>query len=185
MPLITINNVRISYPTLFKPKQINGQGDPKYSAAFLIEPTNPKLRELVAMAKQAVAEAYPKGTPPNFKTLPLYKGSEKYPGDSRYADVYILNTSNKNRPRVVDQRKEIILDPEAVYPGMVVNVGLSVYVYGQRPGSPAKGVTTGLEGVQIVRDGERLDSRPAVDDLFEPLDVIDAPAEDAGLFEDF
>jgi hypothetical protein len=173
---ITLNNVRISYPKLFSAAQINGQGDPKYSAAFLIHESNPGLKELFRLAKEATDAKYPDGkVPQKFKKLPCYKASEdeKYAGRPEYDGIWILNTSKNAKqgsPTVVDQRLNAVIDPGKIYPGLVVNVGLSVYTYDQ---PLAKGVTTGLEAVQIVRDGDRLDNKPSVNELFKPIDVID------------
>lgn len=173
MATVTIENVRISYPHLFQAKQIAGQGDPKYSAAFLIKADNPKLPELLRLANAAVASAYPDGKLPHgFKPLPLYKGEEKYPGNPAYAGYYILNSSKaaaQGAPQVVDQNMNKVVDPGKIYPGLVVNVAVSVYTYKQ---PMAKGVTTGLEAVQIVCDGERLDNKPSAEELFKPLDVV-------------
>lgn len=172
---VTIENVRISYPTLFNPKQVAGKGDPKYSAAFIIAADNPGLKAVVDAASAAIQKTYPAGNvPANFKHLPLMKGEEKYPGKADYEGMYVLNSSNRSAPTVVDQQMNKVIDPGAVYPGMYVNVGLSVYTYN----NVSKGVTCGLEAVQLVRDGERLDSRPSVNDLFKPIDVPGgAPAQ--------
>lgn len=176
---LTINEVRISYPQLFTAKQINNQGDPKYSAAFLIPETHPALKKLFGLAEQAVNEKYPDGNLPHkFKTLPCYKASEnpKYAGKPEYAGMWILNSSKgaaQGAPQVVDQQMNKVLNPSQIYPGMVVNVAVSIYTYDH---SMAKGVTTGLEAVQIVRDGERLDDRPSADELFKPIDVQEGSA---------
>ena len=173
---ITIPNAIISYPNLFTAKQVNNQGAPKYSAAFIIRADNPKLKELVAAASDLTAKAYPDGVPHNFKTLPLCKGEVyqdgKHKNDPIYQGAYVLNTSKdaaQGKPSVVDGNMQPVLDPGKVYPGLVVNVAVSVYTYK----NVSKGVTTGLEAVQIVRDGERLDNKPSVNELFKPIDVIE------------
>jgi hypothetical protein len=177
MPTVTLENVRISYPTLFTPKQVAGQGEPKYSAAFIIDNNNPGLKKLLALRDEVVKTAYPTGKiPSGFKGLPLYAGEDKHPGNEDYAGCHLLNSSNKNKPVVVDQQMNKVLDPAQVYPGMFVNVAVSVYCYNQ---TLSKGVTCGLEAVQLVRDGERLDNRPNVNELFSPIAV---PGEAGGLF---
>lgn len=174
MPNITIENVRISYPSLFQAKQINNTGDPKFSAAFLIPTTNPKLRELFDLAEQVKATKYPGGElPHNFRPLPCYDAAQnpKYAQDPNYAGIWVLNSSknaNQGQPYVLDQAMNKVLDPSTIYAGMYVNVALSVYCYSH---PTSKGVTTGLEGVQIVRDGERLDSKPSAEELFQPIAV--------------
>ncbi|MCK5132089.1 MAG: DUF2815 family protein [Candidatus Sabulitectum sp.] len=175
MPNITIEGVRISYPNLFQAKQVNNQGDPKFSAAFIIPNTNPALAQLKALAAELVAKAHPNGKPHNFKELPICAGevyqNGKHANNPAYMGHHVLNTGKsaaQGQPYVLDQAMNKILDPAAIYPGMIVNVALSVYTYS----NISKGVTTGLEGVQIVRDGERLDSKPAAEELFKPIDVV-------------
>ena len=177
---ITIEGVRISYPNLFTPKQINNNGDPKFSAAFIIKADNPKLRELVEKAKAMVALKFPNGTPHNFKQLPICKGEVyqdgKHANNPDYMGHYVLNTSKgaaQGRPAVVDQNMQEVIDPSKIYAGQVVNVAVSVYTYN----NISKGVTTGLEAVQIVRDGDRLDNKPSVDELFQPISVTEDTAD--------
>lgn len=175
MPIVKLENVRISYPNIFEPKQIGGQGDLKFSAAFLIPKNNPGLRMLEQLAQEEERKKFPKGRPNGFKVLPIKDGdtitradAEGYQvPDSRYAGVYVLNTSNKNRPSVVDQNLARVVDPTLVTPGMYVNVVLSVYAYS----NVAKGVTCGLESIQLVGPGPRLDNRPNAEELFAPIGV--------------
>jgi hypothetical protein len=174
MPTITIDNVRISYPKLFVAKQIKGKGEFKYSAAFLIPVNHLKLMELYQIAEQVIAEAYPSGQiPHNFKALPCYDAAlnPKYAALPDYAGVWVLNTSKRadqGAPEVVDQNMQAVIQPGKIYPGLVVNVGLSVYCYDVET---SKGITTGLEAIQIVKDGPRLDNKPSADELFQPIAV--------------
>lgn len=184
MPNLTIENVRISYPKLFQAEQINGQGDPKFSAAFLIPETHPKLHELFKIAEEVVNAEYPDGKRPhNFKPLPCYRATDnpKYAGKPEYNGIWVLNSSKNSKqgaPVVVDQQMNRVLDQSLIYPGLYVNVAVSIYSYSH---PTSKGVTTGLEAVQIVRDGDRLDNRPSVDELFQPIDVPESgPAASGG-----
>ena len=38
---IILKNVRLAFPNLFKASQVNGQGDPKYSAALILPADHP------------------------------------------------------------------------------------------------------------------------------------------------
>ena len=174
MPTLTIDNVRISYPKLFVAKQIKGKGEFKYSAAFLIPVDHPKLAELYQIAEQVIAEAYPNGQVPHgFKPLPCYDAAlnPKYAALPDYLGMWVLNTSKRadqGAPEVVDQNMQAVIQPGKIYPGLVVNVGLSVYCYDV---DLSKGVTTGLEAIQIVKEGQRLDNKPSADELFQPIAV--------------
>ena len=43
---VTLKDVRITFPVLFEPKQVNGQGDPKFSASFLFPKSHPQKAEV-------------------------------------------------------------------------------------------------------------------------------------------
>jgi hypothetical protein len=97
-------------------------------------------------------------------------------GEFKYGDgTFFFNARSKRQPGLVTN----VPDPrnngkptrvateditEVFYPGAVVNVIVSVYPY-DRPEN--KGVSLGLEAVQKVADGERLDSRVSAVDAFD------------------
>jgi hypothetical protein len=183
MPNVTIEEVRISYPKLFVAKQIKGKGELKYSAAFLIPVNHPKLAELYRVAEEVIAKKYPNGQIPHgFKPLPCYDAATnpKYAVLPDYLNMWVLNTSKKadqGAPEVVDQNMQRVIEPGKVYPGLVVNVAVSVYCYDV---DLSKGVTTGIEAIQIVREGPRLDNKPSADELFQPIAVSGSPGGSAG-----
>jgi hypothetical protein len=180
---LTIEGVTLSYPHLFRAKTINDTGAPKFSAAFLIPESNPQLRELFDLANQVINTKYPNGElPHNFKGLPCYNAADhpKYSKLEAYKGMWLLNSSkaeSQGAPIIVDQQRNKVIDQSLIYPGLVVNVAVSIYTY-DHPTS--KGVTTGLEAIQIVRDGDRLDNRPSADELFQPIPVVGGASGGAG-----
>jgi hypothetical protein len=158
-------------------------GKPKYSAAFVLdlEQHAPVIHQIAEARKQIIAEEFNNVAPP--RPLPIKKGEEKYPEKEFYRGKLILNASaaEKSKPFVVDQDVSAIMDESAIYPGLIVNAAIDVYAYKMQG---ASGITFGLTGIQAVRDGERLDNRPEVDELFDQVPrtdgftSTDAPQQD-------
>lgn len=53
---IKLNNVRLAFPALFEAKTVNGEGDPRFSAVFLMDPKHPQLDEVRKALKQVAKE---------------------------------------------------------------------------------------------------------------------------------
>lgn len=43
---IRLNNVRLAFPALFEAKTVNGEGDPAFSASFILASDHPQLDEI-------------------------------------------------------------------------------------------------------------------------------------------
>lgn len=55
---IKLNNVRLAFPALFEAKTVNGEGDPRFSAVFLMDPKHPQLEEVRKALKQVAKEKW-------------------------------------------------------------------------------------------------------------------------------
>lgn len=66
---------------------------------------------------------------------------------------------------------------KVIYPGAIVRVSLTAYGYDRKD---SKGITLGLNNVQFIKDGPRLDSRKAPEDEF-TADLSAAPADMSSL----
>ncbi len=55
---IKLNNVRPAFPALFEAKTVNGEGDPRFSAVFLMVPKHPQLEEIRKALKQVAKEKW-------------------------------------------------------------------------------------------------------------------------------
>lgn len=173
-------DVRLTFPNIFEAKQVNGQGDPKFSAAFIIRKDHPQLPAI----KQAIADAAlakwgdaptdapgpldAAGNPTTIK-LPKYQAMLKslaaadklclHDGDAKseipgYAGNFFINASNKLRPLVVDGQKQV-LDAASGKPYSGCYVNARIQFWGQ-DNQFGKRVNASLMGIQFLRDGERL-----------------------------
>ena len=89
---------------------------------------------------------------------------------------WVLNTSSKRQPKVVDRRVQPILDPDEIYSGMWAIVDINFACFSMSSNS---GISCYLNNVQKIRDDEPLGgaaSRP--EDVFAAVDDDD---DDLGL----
>ena len=171
MTAIVLENVIISFPHLFEPKQYEGQGAFRYSGNFIF-PQNYDFTALLALIAAARVE---KGLPETSKTPLSQVKDGPYKGQwtlAAYAYEYA--------PQVVDQAVQPIMDKKLIWAGCRVNANVDIYGHNKAGG----GVTAGLTHVMIVDNVEsaalpRLDNRKDAADVFQPIQgapVASAPA---------
>ena len=154
-----------NWPNLAQPKGINGS-PAKYSLCLIIPKDD---IETLNKYQAALEAAYALGEKKlaSGKSMPkLHDGDVEKPGQEAYANSYYLNASGRERPDVVDRDREAI-DPAEVYSGCTVNVSVTLYAY--NAGGVSKGIAAGLNGVQLVKKGERFGFGQRARDDFQVL----------------
>lgn len=156
---VHLNKVRLTFPQLFEAKAVNGQGEPKFSGAFLF----PRDHACVAALTEAVTQAASaKWGAKAGDVLKQLKAADKLPvhdGDSKsdydgYAGNLFLNASNKVRPLVIDgNRSPLTAADGKPYSGCYVNAIVEIWAQDNQFG---KRVNASLLGVQFDSDGDRL-----------------------------
>ena len=108
---------RLSYANVWEPQSINGS-EPKYSVSVIVaksdKATIQKIQQAVEQAKQEAISKFGGKIPANLK-LPLRDGDIDRPDDEAYANSYFINCNSKQKPQVVDQQVQPILDQAEVY----------------------------------------------------------------------
>ena len=180
---ILLKNVRIAFPNLFEPSTVAGEGEPRYSAAFILPPDHPQIKELNACIKAVAtekwkdkAEAVLKGLEKTDKVA-LHDGDTKPAYDGFGGNLFVSAAAKPSaRPTVINKDKTPLTDLDGVvYAGCYVNASIDFWsqdnAYGKR-------INAQLRGVQFNRDGDAFSAgRPADADEFE--DVSDgADADD-------
>ena len=172
----------LSYPALFEPKP-TPSGDLKYGCALVFQ----EGADLSALKKAALA-ALEERWGAKAKEM-LQKKQLKWPfrdGAERDAQGYgpdttFINVSSKQQPGVVDRyagtdgRPRPITDPSEVYPGCFVRASLRPFTYNT---NGSKGVSFGLQNLQKLRDGERIDGRMRPEEEFEAVERGAADLDD-------
>ena len=162
---VRLENVRISYTqALFTSQQVNGQGDPKFSSAFILGRDHPALPALQEAVIAVAKEKWPTKWEEVLKTL---KAADKLPvhdGDAKDSDGYkgnlFINASNKLKPLVVDINADASGNPAVLtaadgrpYSGCFVNAMIEIWAQDNQFG---KRINASLLGVQFLMDGPRL-----------------------------
>lgn len=154
---LTLKNVRLSFPALWKAKSING-GEAKFGASFLIdkEKDAAQLDAVKNAMKEVAREQWPNGIPKGVK-FALRDGSEKdFDG---YGDgvMFISSSSSHRVPVVAPDRTPLAEEDGKPYAGCYVNASIRLWAQDNNFG---KRVNAQLCGVQFVRDGESFGDKP-------------------------
>lgn len=173
----------LSFPTLFVPKVAKGATVAKYSISVLLPPNDPQVAVIQAEVDAAKLNTFPSGYTGTDECLLAY--DVKYAGkeyhDPKFSGWFVFSCNVKEeqgKPSVVDSAYTPIIDPGAVYPGMVgyVNAGISGYVKGKG------GIGGWLNGVMITAEEPpmgRLDNKPSVEQMFASVSAAPVSAPGA------
>lgn len=172
---VVLKGVRLVFPDLWEPKEFEtGDGKPRYSATFLVEPgsANDKaIRDTIkAVAKEAhaaKADAVLKTMEGNSQKFFYLDGNAKdYDGfaDMMYASSH--RPANQGAPLVMDRDKQPLAATSGKpYSGCYVNASIDIYAQvGKNPG-----IRASLLGVQFFKDGDAFAGSRANPDDFEDL----------------
>jgi hypothetical protein len=162
MAKVTLQDVRLTFPNLFEAKQVNGQGEPKFSAAFLFPRTHAQIAELQKAVVDAATAKWGAKADEVLKGLKAGDRIAVHDGDAKseydgYAGNLFINASNKIRPLVIgggpDGRAPLVAADGKPYSGCYVNAIIELWAQDNQFG---KRVNASLLGVQFLRDGDRL-----------------------------
>jgi hypothetical protein len=165
-----LRNVIVSYPKIAEGEE-DDTGQLKFSAAFITtEQTN--VMDLAAAEAAAARDKWgPKG-PQMIEDEELATTWRRRKADVKKSGATngYVNARGQERPGCVLRDKTPVTSPQEIkqefYAGAVVNVSLFAYGY-DRKGK--KGVSFGLNNIQKVRDGKRLDNRKSAEEEFDAL----------------
>jgi hypothetical protein len=189
---------RLSYPKLFEkapimqPTKDNPNPKTAYSCTILV-PAGTDMKPFKAAVVAALQEKWPQGFkqadgtvlphPPIAKRSPNggnpLRPMEEFVNEEggfpagHEAGGYVIRTKSDYQPVIVNKAAQPVIDKDAAYAGVWCHFHLNAYAW-EFQGK--WGVSFGLNGVQIVKDGDRLDSRRAASDMFAPLEGAAPPA---------
>ena len=162
---VVTGRVRLSYINVFEPRASMPGQEPKYSVCLLIPKSDTatvgKINAAIEAAKQAGAATWGGKVPPGVKS-PLRDGDAEREG-AEYKGHWFINANSKQKPGVVDQAVNPIMDQSESYSGCYGRVSLNFYAYSMNGN---KGVGAGLQNVQKVAEGEPLSGRSRAEDDF-------------------
>jgi Protein of unknown function (DUF2815) len=166
---------RVSYPHVFKPSKMEGTSNAlKYSIGMLF-PKNSDLSSLKEAMKQAkIAQFGSKENWPDDLASPVTDGDDKKHDDKEgYKGHWVMRASSNEdqKPGVVDEDVEPILEQSKFYPGCYARAYVLAYVWEFPKGSGKFGVGFILDHVQKMRDGKPFGGKKPVDQVFTPVNT--------------
>lgn len=166
---ITSPEFRASFVNVFVPRTDDG-GKVKYGLTMLI----PKGSDLTPYRKayeDAIwnkwGDAPPKNAAGKLAIRSPFNDGDKKDFDGYHGHWYVSATSTE-RPGVVDQRVQPIIEPGAFYSGCYARATLRAYAYDKAGNA---GVAFGLQNVQKMREGEPFGSKKAAKDDFTAVSI--------------
>lgn len=174
------------YVSLFTPREppSGSTGKPRYSIVLLYDKKNyaKQLAPLFAAAVEVAEGKWPgKGTKivEQMRYPIAADGDERYPEDPTFEGKMFVRASSqaderRRPPGVVDRQVKRLIDDEHAYSGCVFKTEVRLFPF-DKAGN--KGVGVGLNNVQVIAEGERLDGRRAAEDVFETIDEDQDSAE--------
>lgn len=192
--------VILSFPWLDKPQPAQTEGKPPmYGASFIILADTlavPAEKARYDAMRQALVEAGVKKFGDRFealvKTDSFKKGFRKDGEDKGYpAGSVFFNARSQNQPGLVYPHAEPGSNPpkpalvpadkikSVFYPGAIVRVSVNAFGF-DKAGN--RGVSFGLNNIQFIKDGARLDNRVAAENEFD-VDLTAAPLSADALAE--
>lgn len=177
---LQLQNVRLAFPVLWEAKTVNGEGEPAFSASFLLPPDHPGVKAINEAIEKVGKDkwggkwdAVKKELEAKDK-LPIHDGDAKsdYAG---FEGMLYVNARNKTRPLVIDRDKSPLVQSDGrPYAGCYVNASLELWPQANDYG---KRINASLRGVQFLKDGEAFaGGGSASEDEFDDLGVEDEDA---------
>ncbi len=185
---VVTNEVRFSFfRGITGEEKVNtrtGESQLKYSTMILIPKKDTVTADRIkALITGAIQEKWAGKVPAGLKVSFRDGDKEgkggvpegKSAGDEPYGGHYFMSVSSDRKPDVRDEAMQSILDPGAIVSGDYGRVGLNCYTWDNPNG---KGVSFGLQTVQLLRKGDPLGSTVSAKDDFTA--VAPAAAPEAG-----
>lgn len=189
---VMLRNVRLSFPSLWKPTASVESNEPKlrYRASYIIDPNTPDGKKNIEACKAAVRAVEMEALPSMMKNgyrEPEYDINRKFfrkPGEGcrnkttgeifdGFEGMWHVKTTGERKPRIVDlnPNRELTEADGRPYPGCYVNALVNFYV--MSPSSKDKGglgLFASTSHVQFFREGEAFgvvfeDAASVFDDL--------------------
>lgn len=154
---------RVSFPEVFEAKAFQG-GTPTYSLTMLFDAEaqkTPEFAKMKALAKAAADARWGNKKPANLRS-PFRDGTEKDLQGFGEGIIFV-RASSRQRPGLVDQKVQKIIDQSEFYPGCYARATVSVYAYDN---SGNRGVAFGLQNIQKLADGENFTGRTEAENDF-------------------
>jgi hypothetical protein len=189
MSKVVTGTCRASYARLMSAEVNKLNGKTEYSVVLLIPKSDKQTLENIKAAAKEVITAKWGAQPPKGIKNPLKDGdtATKSDGSSmgdEFKGHFYLSTkcdATKHKPTVIDSNGNELFDPDAVISGDYIRASMNAFAY---DATANRGVSFGLNNVQLVKKGEPLgSSRQSAHDEF-GVAKSPAPAKEMATADD-
>ena len=179
-----LENVRLSFPSLFTATSFQPDQPKKYSATFIVAKGTKEHKALLAEVERVATERWGQKAKDILVSLKaankicVRDGSEKAHMDGFGEDVVFFGASSDKRPGVYDRdRTPLTSEDGRPYAGCYVNARVTLWAQDNQFG---KRINAEISGVQFVADGEPFGGggRPASADEFPALEEREPGSDD-------
>lgn len=177
---IKLENVRLAFPALFEAKTVNGEGEPAFSASFLMSPNHPAVQTLQDAFEAVGKDKWGAKWPTIKKEITAKDRFALHDGDTKadyagFAGNMFVSARNKTRPLVIDRDKSPLTSADGrPYAGCYVHASIELWAQDNNYG---KRINASLRGVQFFKDGDAFAGGGAAsDDEFD--DIADGATAD-------
>jgi hypothetical protein len=169
---VILKNVRLSFPSIFEMSSI-GDGEPAYSAKFIIEPDSENAKLLKAAVEAVAKDKWKEKAAGVLQTLKEdkkvayvegpYKNKNGEPYDG-YEGMFNLSARSSDvKPTVKDRRNQTVAkgDAGAPYNGCYVHTAVDIWAQDNKWG---RRINCKLLGVMFYKDGTPFSGGAAASD---------------------
>jgi hypothetical protein len=169
---------RVSYPHVFKPSVMKGTNNPpKYSITMLFPKDSDLTLIKTAIRDAKIAAFGAKENWPDNIMSPVEDGDKPTRTGAARGEGYEghwaikASTNESQRPSVVDENVQPIIDQADFYPGCFARASVFAYVWEFPKNSGRYGVGFILDHVQKLRDGESFGGKKPANEVFSPVNA--------------
>ena len=168
---VTLKNVRLSFPAIFKGRAFQEGDDLKFEATALMEKGSSQAKKLEKAIKQMVADKFESKDIKKVQ-LCLKDGADKEDTDGYGEEVVFIKASSKKRPSVVARDLSPVTEEDGlIFGGCYVNMAIRIWIQDNKWGKRANAE---LLGLQFVKEGESFGESPfKADEAFDAMDEED------------
>jgi len=168
---VVTGEVRGSFVNIFKPRFNALSSREEFSMMLLIPKSDSATVEKIEGAIETAKLERWNDKPPKNLREPLKDGDDETqipesaePGELPYASHYFMNVKSTTKPGIVDADLNTVIDENSFRSGDYCKVSLQSYSYDKKGN---RGVSFGLNNVQVLRKGEPLGGRSRPENDFE------------------
>jgi hypothetical protein len=150
-------------------------GNLKYSTSILFDKDKTDMSAIEAAVDQAAKAKFGNKPPKNLRN-PIRDGDTER-DDPAYENKWFMNCSSNRRPGIVDHVTGDVVDNDdediGIYSGCTCRLSVAFFGYDQQGN---KGVGVGLNNIEVIKRGDRMDGTVSAQDDFKKAGKIDLDA---------